>query len=245
VAQVLVVDDDWGTLETFATILRGAGHAAILAPSGKEALRTARRPTLDLILADLRLPDIPGLDVIRRLRRDLVDAPIVIMTGFPDTESAMEAGRLGVAEYVSKPLFDDELLRVVQCHARRADREYRAPTGDCANAYAIRALDAIERGFADSSLSVRAVAEALNVSPEHLCRVIKRETGDTFGGFLARTRIREARRLLESTTLSIKQIADRVGFRTSSHFDHVFRTISGVAPHEYRIAALRSRGRTA
>ena len=76
----------------------------------------------------------------------------------------------------------------------------------------------------ETSLHVSAVAHDLGVSTEHLCRVLKRHTGLTFVTLLRRTRVRAACRLLQTTTLSMKEIAGRAGFSSASRFDRDFKT---------------------
>lgn len=102
------------------------------------------------------------------------------------------------------------------------------------------AISVIEQHFANTRLSVRAVAQDLGISTEHLCRVLKRHTGRTFVALVRVERVRAARQLLRTTTLSIKQIADRVGFSSASRFDESFKKICGVSPTEFRHRSLAS-----
>ena len=239
---VLLIDDDLGTLESFGGVLRAAGFDVTTARTGREGLTLARRPTVDLVLADLRLADMTGLDVLRQLRRDVVDVPFVIVTGFASTASAVEAGKLGAAEYVEKPVFADHLLDVVATYTRPPHVHPTSPDERPAgrtNPQAVHATQLIEERYADAALGVRSVARDLGVSTEHLCRVLKHHTGQTFVALLRRARTDAARQLLRATTLSMKQIADRVGFRTASQFYRDFKKLYGTPPTEYRIASLR------
>ncbi len=117
VSHVLVVDDDAGTLQTFGTILRLAGHDVALALTGREGIWLARRLGLDLIVADHRLPDIEGLDILRRLRQLSDDVSFVLVTAFGTRELELEAASLGAA-YLEKPVFDAHLLEVVRSCSR-------------------------------------------------------------------------------------------------------------------------------
>ena len=95
-------------------------------------------------------------------------------------------------------------------------------------------MHVIENRYVETTLHVGAVAQDLGVSTEHLCRVLKRHTGLTFVTLLRRTRVRAACRLLQTTTLSMKEIANRAGFSSASRFDRDFKTVCGVSPSEYR-----------
>jgi two-component system response regulator YesN len=94
----------------------------------------------------------------------------------------------------------------------------------------IRTMHVIESRYVEPTLQVGAVAQDLGVSTEHLCRVLKRHTGLTFVTLLRRTRVRAACRLLQTTTLSMKEIASRAGFSSASRFDRDFKMVCGVSP---------------
>jgi len=235
VARVLVIDDDPGTLDTFRLILRLAGHLPTVAATGEQALVLGQAMTADLILADIRLPDMDGLDVIRRLRCQRVPTPFVVMTAFPSIESAVEAGRLGAAAYLAKPLFDDDLLSAVTAHASEGtDAGSDVTPGAYTNRYVTQAMKIIDVRYAESTLSEGMVAREVNVSPEYLCRLIKHHTGQTFQATLLWRRIKQAHVLLRTTALRIKEIAGRSGFSDTSHFDHAFTRSCGLTPTEYR-----------
>jgi two-component system response regulator YesN len=95
-------------------------------------------------------------------------------------------------------------------------------------------MHTIEGRYVEADLHVRAVAQELGVSTEHLCRVLKRHTGLTFVTLLRRTRVRAACRLLQTSTLSMKEIATRAGFTSPSRFDRDFKNVCGVSPSTYR-----------
>jgi CheY-like chemotaxis protein len=112
--QVLLIDDDRSTLEGFAGVLRCGGFDVATADTGREGLSRVRRHQPDLVLADLQLPDLSGIDVLRELRAGRICVPLVIVTGFGSTQSAVEAIRAGACDFVEKPLVGDDLLRVVE-----------------------------------------------------------------------------------------------------------------------------------
>lgn len=113
-SRILVVDDDPGTRETFSAILRGAGFDVLLAANGMEGLASADRRGADVVLLDLCLPDLNGIEVLRSLRARGNSVPVVVMTAFGSIRSAVEATKLGAIEYREKPLADDELMAIVE-----------------------------------------------------------------------------------------------------------------------------------
>jgi len=119
VSRILVIDDDQGVRDSMARMLRGAGYAVETAETGEEGLTLARGNVFDVILSDMRMPGISGLDVLKRLRDQRVDAAFIVMTGFGTVDSAVEAMKLGAVDFVQKPFFRDELLMRVKSVADR------------------------------------------------------------------------------------------------------------------------------
>jgi DNA-binding NtrC family response regulator len=99
--------------------LKSAGYTVQTAPSGEEGLNAAREGGFDVILSDMRMPGISGLEVLRRLREARVDSVFIIMTGFGTVDTAVEAMKLGAVDFVQKPFFRDELLMRVRGAAER------------------------------------------------------------------------------------------------------------------------------
>jgi FixJ family two-component response regulator len=114
VSRILLVDDDLGTVETFSAILRLEGFGVETAASAGEAVERARCHSLDLLLIDLCLPDLSGIDLLRCLRANGIEIPAIIMTGFASIASAVEATRFGVLDYLEKPIFDNAIVAAVR-----------------------------------------------------------------------------------------------------------------------------------
>ena len=114
---VLIVDDDPGTCETFALVLRNDGHDVRSARSGLEALEVSRVWSADLLLVDLQLPDMLGLELVQQVRQSAA-VPFVLMSAFLTTEATVAAMRLGAADVVEKPIWTDSLSGLVRsaCH---------------------------------------------------------------------------------------------------------------------------------
>jgi len=113
-ARVLVIDDDPGVRESMTRMLRSAGYTVHAAASGDEGFELARADGFDVILSDMRMPGLSGIDVLRKLRDVRVDASFIIMTGFGTVETAVEVMKLGAIDFVQKPFFRDELLMRVR-----------------------------------------------------------------------------------------------------------------------------------
>jgi two-component system response regulator HydG len=113
-ARILVIDDDPGVRESMERMLRTGGYTVQSAASGEEGYELARGGAYDVILSDMRMPGLSGIDVLRKLREVRVDAAFIVMTGFGTVDTAVEAMKLGAVDFVQKPFFRDELLMRVR-----------------------------------------------------------------------------------------------------------------------------------
>ena len=113
-AKILIVDDEESIRFTFEIFLAEAGYDVTTARSYKEGLAVLDQEKFDLILTDIILGGKTGLDLVREIRRRSMSCPVVIFTGFPSGESASDAARMGVVDYLVKPVRMDKLLQVTR-----------------------------------------------------------------------------------------------------------------------------------
>jgi len=109
-ARILVVDDDEAVLQSFQVILSVAGHEVETARGGREAIKRIRKDTYDLVLVDLVMPDVGGLEVLREVREVSPDAAVVIITGHASLDSAVQAVRAGANDYLLKTATTPEIM---------------------------------------------------------------------------------------------------------------------------------------
>lgn len=124
-ARILIVDDDEVSCRLFAEVLEGDGHEVHQAASGEEALDRLRSESYDLLLVDVRMPGISGLDVTRAMRQERPSLPVIVMTAFGSIETAVEAIHEGAYDYVSKPMNLDELKKIIFSALRQRELEAR------------------------------------------------------------------------------------------------------------------------
>jgi len=111
---ILLVEDDQATREMCALLLRTEGFEVDVASGGRRALDLVMRRSYDLIVLDLRLPDLSGLEVLARLRTDAVTTPVLMLSGYGTVASVVTAMRLGVVDFREKPLVGDDLINAVR-----------------------------------------------------------------------------------------------------------------------------------
>jgi two-component system response regulator HydG len=118
--RVLVIDDDKALAETIGEGLERRGHAITVCTTGKSGVATLEQEAFDVVLTDLKLGDLGGLEVVKRSRELLPDAEVFVITGFGDVKTAVEAMKLGASHYLQKPIDLAELRAVVDQSAERA-----------------------------------------------------------------------------------------------------------------------------
>ncbi len=136
--SILVVDDEEGFADTLADILSSRGYRTVKAGTGRDATRLVRESQIDLALVDLKLPDIPGTEVLARIREASPTTEVIILTGHASLDTALRALNLGASGYIEKPYDIDRLFLVIErALANRARRAGGTPLVELA-----RLLDA-------------------------------------------------------------------------------------------------------
>ena len=112
--RILIVDDDPGQRSLLTSFLKGQGLETFVVPSGIDALKTLETHSFDMIISDVRMPGLTGLETLHRIRERKIATPVLLVTAFPDVRDAVGAGRDGAVNYLQKPIDLDELLVTVR-----------------------------------------------------------------------------------------------------------------------------------
>jgi DNA-binding NtrC family response regulator len=107
------VDDVPNTVEVLQRNLTAKGYTVFTAPGVAEAIRIAQNTPIDLVITDLKMPKVGGIDLVRHVRENLKDTEVIMITGYPSIEGAVQAVKMGAEEYLPKPFTDEELLAAV------------------------------------------------------------------------------------------------------------------------------------
>jgi len=125
-ARILIVDDDSQLRKSFENLLCEEGHEVLSAASGEEGCAMVDEVTPDLVVMDVRLPGISGLEAFQRIRKTEQKLPVIIMTAFGTTDTAIEATKLGAFDYILKPFDIPEMFGIID-KALEAGRFMRTP----------------------------------------------------------------------------------------------------------------------
>ncbi len=242
--KILVVDDetiirrgimlgvDWASMDCIVV-----GEAA----NGAEGLEAVRQYNPNIIITDVRMPHMDGIQMLTELRRQNCPASFILLTAYSDFEYARSALKLGAVDYLLKPFQTQELTGAVT-RIRQKEKEQTILTpqnvlpltkGDKSK-YVLKALQYIADHYMDADISITSIASHLAVSESHLSHVFKKETSYTVIGYLTQYRMHMAMKLLTDPRYKVYEVAEMTGYRDLAYFGHMFKKTVGISPSEYR-----------
>jgi two-component system response regulator PilR (NtrC family) len=112
-ARILIIDDELSVREFFEILLTKEGYEVVTALDGQDALKLMRDQTFDLIITDLQLKNGDGMSILKESKRVALDVPVIMITAFATTDSAVEAMKAGAFDYLSKPFKIEEIKVVI------------------------------------------------------------------------------------------------------------------------------------
>ena len=127
IPRILVVDDERIVCESCQRILEDDGYEVEVALSGQEAFEKMKGNPFDIVITDLKMPTIDGMDVLKHCRKEYPEAVIIMITGFSTVETAVGAMKLGAFDYIPKPFNPDEVSIVVKKALK--ERTLQLPSG--------------------------------------------------------------------------------------------------------------------
>lgn len=206
--------------------------------SPEKALAEAMEREPDVIFVDIRMPGMDGLTFIRRAVEAGLQSRFVIVSGFAEFEYAQEALRLGVVfDYCLKPVEQEKLLTLLEDLRRSlqvhdgAEEEMIVPRTE--NPVFGELLSYMHAHFQEKMV-LKNLADQFHLNANYCCSLFNKETGGSFSEYLTTIRMREAKKLLHHSSLSVEEIAAACGIADYSYFNKVFKKYSGKTPGQFR-----------
>jgi DNA-binding NtrC family response regulator len=128
--KILVVDDDAIVIKSCRRILEAEGFEVTTVPSADEALGKIKYDDFDLLLMDVKMPKHDGIFLMREIKKNKPDLPIIVMSGYPTPETIADVLKLGATQFIPKPFRPDELVKSVCQVIQKMPRKKSSPTGD-------------------------------------------------------------------------------------------------------------------
>ena len=259
--NVLVVDDQ---PEVVRGVISGvdwqrAGTEKVFpAYSVKEAQGVFQREQVDILLCDVEMPPNSGFELLRWARERKPEVGCIFLSAHAEFGYAQEAVKLGSFDYILQPAPYEEieealiraagkmretakLRRYYNYEGYRSSAQDQGPWREESPGPVREAMEYVRRNL-DKELSRAQIAEAIFLSPEHLSRLFKRETGGSLSDYILTERMRVAQSLLADTDVPVSLVASKVGYSNFSYFSQVFKKFSGCSPVEYRARRKRPAG---
>ena len=220
------------------------------ASNGEEALELAGKTRPDLVISDIRMPRMDGLQLAGELMERYPGIKIIFLTAYDEFEYARQAVRLGVSDYILKPFGDGELeasvQRLLHLHpntpaSARELEDKLVPLKDkneTANRYVALAIGYIEEHYNDPGFSIGMLADRIGVSEGYISRLFKSETDTGINNYLIRYRIRKAMDYLKDAQIKVYEVAEKVGYQDIAYFSNTFKKLVGKSPSEYQTRGL-------
>ena len=166
--RILVVDDEAGVRDLLSLVLSRDGYEVVTAPDGERALAAFRKGGFDLVLQDLKMPGMDGLELLKALKEQDPLVPVMVITAFATWDNAVEAMRLGAYDYLKKPFDNDQVRRAAEQAVERLKRRRQARARE----------QAPERDWIGGAPSMRQVAEMVRrIAPTDSTVLIQGESG--------------------------------------------------------------------
>lgn len=251
--RVVLVDDEQIILSGLQRVIAWEDYdckVVATAGDGLEGVSVVRRERPDILLTDIRMPNMDGLSMVAALKSEMPNMQISVLTAFRDFEYAQRAIRLGVTRYLLKPSKMDELREAIETMVAKCKENVHmqevvakideeepsaeVPEAQEASSFVVNAALAYIKDHYTEHLRLQDVADSTYVSQWHLSKLINRHLGQSFLDIVNSLRVDRAKELLKEPSLKVHEIAELVGFSDVAHFSKTFKRLTHETPIEFR-----------
>lgn len=242
---VLVIDDNTDIRQYERTLLQDE-YVVLEAADGKEGLSVAIKEVPDLVICDVMMPVMDGLEFTERLKTNTATShiPVIMLTAKNLEEHRAEGYEHGADSYITKPfhskvllarienlLRQRQLLKNLYQGTKEAEKEISEAHLEDRDKQFLKQLQAIiQKNLSDSEFGVEDMGQQIGLSRVQLYRKVKAMTGSSVVDLLRKARLAKARRLLETRSMSVSEVAYEVGFSAPSYFTKCFKDEYGMLP---------------
>lgn len=244
---VLVIDDNTDIRQYERTLLQDE-YVVLEAADGKEGLAVALKEVPDLVICDVMMPVMDGLELTEQLKTNTATShiPVIMLTAKNLEEHRAEGYEHGADSYITKPfhskvllarienlLRQRQLLKNLYQGSKEAEKEISEAHLEDRDKQFLKQLQAIiQKNLSDSEFGVEDMGQQIGLSRVQLYRKVKAMTGSSVVDLLRKARLAKARRLLETRSMSVSEVAYEVGFSAPSYFTKCFKEEYGMLPSD-------------
>ena len=239
---LLIIDDNEDIRTYLRSILSGS-FRVLSAASGEEGLQKATREQPDLVISDVMMPGMDGLECCRRLKGQLATShiPVILLTAKSLDEQRAEGYESGADAYLTKPFSEAVLLSRINnlIKSRIQLKDHYLETGEGLssekeNDFLSKFRNIVQQNLSESELNIEQIADEIGLSRVQLYRKVKSLTGYSPLEVIRILRLKAADRLLKTSDMTVSEIAYQVGFGTPSYFSKCYRDFFGRSPNSDR-----------
>lgn len=253
-SKILVVEDNEELLALMLQVLSKNYHV-FTAKNGKQAMNIIMKEKLDLVVSDVMMPIMDGIELTKQLKSDksFWQLPIILLTAKNKEEDKTEAYAVGADAYITKPFKFDELevrINALLANRKKMIEKIQAEVSLQTNtesetqtalhlsnpdqAFITRATEVVMQHLADGDYNRESFAKDMVMSESTLYNKVKATTGQTVIAFITSIRLKEAQRIIQSNpNILISDVATQVGFNTPKYFSKCFKKEFDIFPKEY------------
>ena len=235
--KILIIDDEPKIRNGLSNLLarREGWEIAGAYENAADALKYLAVNQVDVIITDIKMPEISGLELIARIRERDKKTAIIILSGYSNFQFAQRAIELGVSRYLTKPTNPRELICVLEETEKKlgGKQEKEEDSGKIPNLFVQKAADYIKLNYSEK-ISIKEIADQLYLSPNYLSELFKKHTGKTISEYLTEYRLEKACQLLDHAEYRVGDVSGMVGIHDGRYFSDMFKKKYGMTPTEYR-----------
>lgn len=237
--RVLLADDEAAILEGYKLLFDWEKYQCEVvgrtAMDGREAVEKARELKPDIVIMDINLPKLNGLEAIRAIQETApADHPIymIVVTGYDEFSYCQEALRLRVSDFLLKPIDFDAFGEVIEGLVKKVMEN---PNRQVVLSDTLKKIvDYVNKNLSDEDMRLTLLAENMNMNPNYISQLFKKELGCGYHAYLNQVRVEKAKKYLRQTNEPISVVAELVGFSDYRIFTKIFKGIVGVTPSQFR-----------
>lgn len=234
--KIVIVDDEPKIRNGLSRLLstRPGFEISGVFENAVDALEQLAVSHADVIITDIKMPEINGLDLIDRIREKDQETKIIILSGYSDFSFAQRAIELGVTRYLTKPTNARELIRILEGIQKDLDKKpEEKKEKKITNLFVQKAMEYISMNYSQK-LTLTKIAEQLCITPNYLSELFKKHTGQNVSEYIMDYRLEKACQYLSNPQLRIGEIAEKVGINDVRYFSSMFKKKYDLTPTEFR-----------
>ncbi|MGX6444478.1 response regulator transcription factor [Neobacillus sp. K501] len=249
--NILIVDDEPRTRQGLQRTLESWNNSEftiLSAENGEEVMKIMTEKKIHILLTDIRMPEITGLQLLKNIKEKGHSPVVIVISAYSEFEYAQEALRLGVVNYLLKPIGKKKLIEAVEEAVKVLEKQVRVGLIEKvvdekivdANTKMDSTKDTIRKAISyidkhlKEELTLKDVAAHVHLNSSYFSVLFKEQVKLNFSEYVTRRRIQRAKELVISTKLPINEIAEMAGYKTAKYFIKIFKEMEGMTPSAYR-----------